>query len=260
MAEIKLFLLSSIFENEYNINQFFPLENHDQDTSSELLKIKKYFKNCGDGCLQTKDFKYYYKTFVPFVKNYQNFFLLFYCTNSYSEKNIDKLCEELFYILDDEPIEETELKSSAKSEINKLFLQYQHLSNDNNYNNININLIETNHKISKKNVFDFSDDRSDINSLKNYFINNKRGDPRFFAYYMNKQSRNESDLFSDSNAFKTCSFDDDSGVNTGRRFNDITNENMEKWRKIKKNFLIFSVILGIITYFLLPLLLKLLFN
>ena len=112
--------------------------------------------------------------------------------------------------------------------------------------------------MSKKNVFDFSDDRSDKNSLQNYCINNKRGDPRFFSYYMNKQSRNESEMFSDSNVFKTCSFEDDSVA--GRRFDDITNENMEKWRKIKKHFLIFSAILGIITYFLLPLLLKLLFN
>ena len=253
MAEIKLFLLSSMNENEHSINQFFPLDFHDEASSSEVLKIKKIFKKCGDGCLQTKDYKYFYKTFITLMNSEQNLFLIFYCTNSYSEKNIDKLCEELFIILDEEPIEDGEFKNTTKNEINQLFLKFKRLNN-NNYENINISLFGTSQRVTKKNVMDFCDEKSDVSSIKKY----KRGDPRFYSYFIRKpNSRNESSMFSDSNVFKTCSFEDDSGV-SARKFN--TDENIEKWRKVKKNYLIFSVILSIITYIFLPLLLRLLFN
>ena len=149
MAEIKLFLLSSMNENEHSINQFFPLDFHDEASSSEVLKIKKIFKKCGDGCLQTKDYKYFYKTFIPLMNSEQNLFLIFYCTNSYSEKNIDKLCEELFIILDEEPIEDGEFKNTTKNEINQLFLKFKRLNN-NNYENINISLFGTSQRVTKK--------------------------------------------------------------------------------------------------------------
>lgn len=254
MAEIKLFLLSSI-ENELNINQFFPSDYNDQETLAELLKVSKHFKKCGDGCLQTKDFIYYYKTFIPLIKMDQNLFLLFYCTNSYNEKNIDSLCEEIFQILDDDPIEDMKLKKSAKTEINTVFLKYKNLNTE-----IKKNLLGTDLRISKRvNINESSDDRSYISSSKAY--SNKRGDPRFYSYIIRKQtSGNDSDIFSDSNAFKTCSFDD-SGLTVVKRFNEnITNENFEKWQKVKKHYLIFSLILSIVTYFLFPLLLRLLFN
>ena len=255
MAEIKLFLLSSL-ENEVNINQFFPSDYNDQETLAELLKVSKHFKKCGDGCLQTKDFIYYYKTFISLVKMDQNLFLLFLCTNSYSEKNIDSLCEEIFQILDDDPIEDMKLKKSAKSEINTVFLKYKNLNGE-----IKKNLFGIDIKIPKKpnNINEISDDRSYISCSKVY--NNKRGDPRLYSYIIRKQSsENDSSLFSDSNAFKTCSFDD-SGLTVVKRFNDnITNENIEKWKRVKKHYLIFSLILSIMTYFLFPLLLRLLFN
>ena len=76
MAEIKLFLLSSI-DNDLNINQFFPSDYNDQNTINELLNVSKYFKKCGDGCLQTKDFKYYYKTFIPYQKMSKIYFYYF---------------------------------------------------------------------------------------------------------------------------------------------------------------------------------------
>lgn len=255
MAEIKLFLLSSI-ENELNINQFFPSENNNQQTKSELLKINEYFKRCGDGCLQTKDFKYYYKTYISLLKNGSNFFLLFYCTKSYKEKNIDKLCEEIFLILDDDPFEEMEFKNSTISAINQVFLKYQHLEADIN-TKLFVPELKNSKIISRNESFD---EKSDISSLKGY--SNKRGDPRFYSYIINKQSSaSDSDIFSDSNVFKNCSFDDDSRLTVGKKFKDnITNENFEKWKKVKKNYLIFSIILSILTYFLFPLLLKFFFN
>ena len=258
MAEIKLFLLSSIDENELNINHFFPSENNDQATLNELLNVNKHFKKCGDGCLQTKDFKYYYKTFIPLIKNDNNLFLLFYCTNSYSEKNIDKLCEELFQILDDDPIEDMELKMSAKSAINDVFLKYQHLNCD-----IDQSLFEYEPKLKKKLSLNesSSEEKWDNSSSVIYSNSNRRGDPRFYSYIIHKQdTRNDSDIFSDSNIFRNGSFDE-SGLNVTNKFNDnTTNENFEKWKKVKKNYMIFSLVLSIITYFLFPLLLRLLFN
>ena len=257
MAEIKLFLLTSI-ENDLNINQFFPSDYNDQNTISELLNVSKHFKKCGDGCLQTKDFIYYYKTFIPLVKNEQNLFLLFYCTNSYSEKNIDRLCEDLFQILDDEPIEELELKETAKNAINDVFLNYKNLKND-----INQNLLGNEIKLKKKLSLNdsVSEEKADSSQSKIFTGNNRRGDPRFYSYIIHKQlsSNDSDDVFSDSNIFKTCSFEDSVAVNKNYKDN-TTNENFEKWKKVKKNYLIFSILLSIVTYFLLPLLLRYLFN
>jgi hypothetical protein len=258
MAEIKLFLLSSI-ENDLNINQFFPSDYNDQNTISELLNVSRHFKKCGDGCLQTKDFKYYYKTFIPLVKNEQNLFLLFYCTNSYSEKNIDRLCEDLFQILDDEPIEELELKETAKNAINDVFLNYKNLKND-----INQNLLGNEIKLKKKLSLNdsISEEKADSSQSKIFTGNNRRGDPRFYSYIIHKQllsSNDSDDVFSDSNIFKTCSFEDSVAVNKNYKDN-TTNENFEKWKKVKKNYLIFSILLSIVTYFFLPLLLRYIFN
>jgi hypothetical protein len=260
MAEIKLFLLSSMNENEHSINQFFPLDFHDEASSSEVLKIKKIFKKCGDGCLQTKDYKYFYKTFIPLMNSEQNLFLIFYCTNSYSEKNIDKLCEEIFQILDDEPIEDMKLKNSAKLEINQAFLKYRYLDKD--IKDLNVSIFGRESKASKKiSISENIDDRSDLSSLKGYGYSNKRGDPRFYSYINQKQSMdNDSDIFSDSNVFKTISFED-SGLNNTKKYNvNITNENFENWKKMKKNYLIFSLILCLFTYFVFPLLIRLIFN
>ena len=258
MAEIKLFLLSSI-ENDLNINQFFPSDFNDQNTINELLNVSKYFKKCGDGCLQTKDFKYYYKTFIPLSKNEQNLFLLFYCTNSYREKNIDRLCEDLFQILDDEPIEEFELKETVKNTINDVFLNYKNLKND-----INQNLLGNEIKLKKKLSLNesSSEEKGDFSQSKIYTGSNRRGDPRFYSYNNHKQtsSNDSDDVFSDSNIFKTCSFED-SGISINKKYKDnTTNENFEKWKKVKKNYLIFSILLSIVTYFFLPLLLRYIFN
>ena len=256
MSQINLFLLTSIAENELKINVFFPTEFQDQSTLTEVLKIKKHFKKCGDGCLQTKDYIYYYRTFIPLLKLDQILFLIFYCTNSYPEKNIDKLCEEIYPILDDDPIENMELNFLTKSAINEVFLKYQH-------SNGNINIFGYERKtitIKKTITNESSDDRSDISSLKGYPT--KRSDPRFYSYNTLKQpSENDSDIFSDSNVFKTCSFEDESGLSVVKKLNDnINNENLEKWKKIKKNYLIFSIILSLLTYFLFPFLLRLSFN
>ena len=258
MAQIHLFFISSIKENELNVDIFFPSEFRDQNTLAEILKIKKHFKKCGDGCLQTKDYIYHYRTFISLSKKDQNLFLIFYCSNSYKENNIDKLCEEIFPILDDDPIEEMQFKKSTKSAINEVFLKYQHL--DGNINKISTNIFGNEQKNIKKSVNESSDDRSDISSSRGYI--HKRCDPRFYSFNTHKEpSENDSDLFSDSNAFKTCSFEEDSGLSVVKKFNEnINNENFEKWKKVKKNYLIFSIILSVVTYFLFPLLLRLLFN
>ena len=259
MAEIKLLLLSSL-EKEININRSFPLDFNASEALNELMRVNKSLKNCGDGCLQTKDYKYYYKTFIPLSKSSPILFLLFYCTNSYSEKNIDKLCEEIFQILDDEPIEDMKLKNSAKLEINQVFLKYRHLDKD--IKDLNVSIFGRESKPSKKiSISENIDDRSDLSSLKGYGYSNKRGDPRFYSYINQKQSMdNDSDIFSDSNVFKTISFED-SGLNNTKKYNvNITNENFENWKKMKKNYLIFSLILCLFTYFVFPLLIRLIFN
>ena len=257
MAEIKYFLLTSL-ENKLNISHSFPLNSDSPDNLNEILRINKSLKKCGDGCLQTKDYKYYYKTYVPFSKNETILFLLFSCTNTYNEKNIDKLCEELFQILDDEPIDDEKLKNSAILEINQIFLKYQNLDKD--IIEVNINLYGRESRTSKK-LSDYYEERSDLSSLKGGY-NNRRGDSRFYSYMAHKQSslNESSDIFSDSNVFKTCSFED-SGLNKTRKYKEnITNENLQNWKKVKKNYLIFSLILCLVTYFLFPLLLKLIFN
>ena len=98
-------------------------------------------------------------------------------------------------------------------------------------------------------------------NYKGYGYSNKRGDPRFYSYINQKQSMdNDSDIFSDSNVFKTISFED-SGLNNTKKYNvNITNENFENWKKMKKNYLIFSLILCLFTYFVFPLLIRLIFN
>ena len=258
MAEIKLFLLSSI-ETDLNITQFFPLDYNDQNSMNELSNVSRYFKKCGDGCLQTKDFKYFYKTFIPLVKNDLNLFLLFYCTKSYSEKNIDKLCEELFKILDDEPMEDFELKSEAKNAINEVFLKYKNLKSD-----IDLNLVGNEIKYKKKLSLSesLSEEKAESSQSKIFTGSNRRGDPRFYSYNNHKQltSNDSDDVFSDSNIFKTGSFDD-SGLTVNKKYKDnSTNESFEKWKKVKKNYLIFSILLSLMTYFLLPLMLRYFFN
>ena len=143
-----------------------------------------------------------------------------------------------------------ELKKTTKSSINKVFLKYQHLDG-------NINKYGSGRKAV---INECSDDISDISSLKGY--PNKRSDPRFYSYNTLKQpSENGSDIFSDSNVFKNCSFEDESGLSVVKKINDtINNENFEKWKKVKKNYLIFTIILSLFTYFLFPLILRFLMN
>jgi hypothetical protein len=253
MAEIKLFVLISI-EDDLNINQYFPTDNDDQKSLTELVKVYNHFKKCGDGCLQTKDYIYYYRTYVPFSKRHTPLFLLFYCTNEYKEKNIENLCEQIFEILDDGHLEQSGLKNTTKQSINNIFLQYRYLEK---IKKIPSRKIEK--STSKKTINESSYERTYSNDSDS---DNMRGDPRFYAFYRRQFSRNDSedDLFSDNNAFKNCSFDD-SGLTIAKRFNDnITNENFEKWKKLKKNYLIFSIFLSVVTYFLFPLLLRYLFN
>ena len=261
MAEIRLFLLSSI-ENDLKINQFFPYGFNNQESISELLSISNYFKKCGDGCLKTKDFIYYYKTYVPLSKSDSPFFLLFYCTNSYNEKNIDNLCEEIFKILDDDPTEETRLKNTSKTEINKIFIEYRHLQGD--------IIKNTSEKDKEKEIITMNKSLNDSSYNKSYLSNNnsvdKRGDPRFYSYFNRNRSRgsfdndNDSYFFSDSNSFKKTKYEE-TRLGVDKRFTEyITNENFEKWKKVKKNYLIFSLFLSIITYFLFPLVLRFLFN
>ena len=254
MAEIKLFLLTSI-DNEIKINQYFPTDINDQKSLTNMVKISQHYKNCGDGCIQTKDFIYYYKTFVPLSREDIPLFLLFYCTKTYKEKNIENLCEELFQILDNEHIEESKLKNEAKTLINDIFLQYKNLEKVKKIS------LGKDIKLSKNSFNESSYERNNSYESQN---DNYRGDPRFYSYLVRKRvSRNESDidLFLDDNVFKTCSFDD-FGHNPVKRYNDnlLKNDNFEKWKKLKKHYLIFSIILCILTYFLFPVLLRFLFN
>lgn len=149
------------------------------------------------------------------------------------KKNIDRLCEDLFQILDDEPIEEFELKETVKNTINDVFLNYKNLKND-----INQNLLGNEIKLKKKLSLNesSSEEKGDFSQSKIYTGSNRRGDPRFYSYNNHKQtsSNDSDDVFSDSNIFKTCSFED-SGISINKKYKDnTTNENFEKWKKVKK--------------------------
>ena len=127
----------------------------------------------------------------------------------------------------------------------------------------NQNLLANEIKLKKKLSLNdsISEEKADSSQSKIFTGNNRRGDPRFYSYIIHKQisSNDSDDVFSDSNIFKTCSFEDSVAVNKNYKDN-TTNENFEKWKKVKKNYLIFSILLIIVTYFLLPLLLRYLFN
>ena len=164
MSELKALLLTSI-NDIIPLTQYFPLNYDDNKSIAELLKIAKYFKNCGKGSLQHKNKLFYYRAYIPalnvgeeslskkssftdfFTSSFNSankkVFIIFLCDINYKKKNIDLLTKKIYEILDEGAFEKQDLKKESTRRINFLYEQYQNLSqNSDRYiqlSDININ-------------------------------------------------------------------------------------------------------------------------
>ena len=204
MPELKALLMTNI-QDSVPLTQYFPLNYNDDKSITELLIISKHFKNCGKGILVHNKNLYYYKTYIPQIKdikdnntdnpslsqsysdyflynldcNKKKFFILIYCDLNYKEKNIDNLINDIFAIFDEGAFDGHELKKNSRDKINSIFKEYQKLSTKFD----NIDLIN-----SANNIKNFN---SIININSNNSTPKKRIDSRIIIPIIKKVKTSE---------------------------------------------------------------------
>lgn len=140
MSGLKLFLLTSA-KDDFKYCQHFPLNFKDKYIISELVIISKHFKKCGKGTLINEKKIFYYRTYFPrneMDKRKKKMFLLFYCDNTYKEKNIEDFTKEIFSLLErSSSFDKNNLGKETNSQINKLFKKYKNINEYKFISNIN---------------------------------------------------------------------------------------------------------------------------
>ena len=174
MSELNALLMTSI-QDSFPLTQYFPLNCEDKKIITELLIISNHFKSCGKGCLQYNNKLFFYKTYIPILKdskineneslsntysdyflynldcNKKKFFLLFYCGLNYNQKDIDNLTNDIFEIFDEGAFEGHSLKKDYRDKINNIFQEYQKLSPKLEEQNILTNIDQLNKSNEEKN-------------------------------------------------------------------------------------------------------------
>ena len=133
MSGLKILLLTSA-QDDFQFFQYFPQSYEQPYKVNELLLYTKYFKNCGKGCLISKDKIYFYKTFTPNLENNANqnkkkIFLFFYCDTYYNQKYIDEFTDNIFELLELDVFNENVLKKKIVKTIDELFDIYKNIDN-----------------------------------------------------------------------------------------------------------------------------------
>jgi hypothetical protein len=133
MSGLKVLLMTSA-QDDFHFYHYFPQSYEQPYKVNELLLYSNYFKNCGKGCLISKDKIYFYKTFKPDMesnlnKNKKKIFLFFYCDSDYKQKYIDEFTNNIFELLELDVFDENNLKKKIADAINDLFDIYKNIEN-----------------------------------------------------------------------------------------------------------------------------------
>ena len=241
MPELKIFSLKLKNKNyELTSTQHYPSFFTNQEIITELNTITQHFYKNGFGTIQTGDSIYYYETIKPQNNNIE-IFALFLCEPHYKNTVINELMNKLNDLLNDSDVDENQLKNGLKDKLDELYLKYQFDEKSG----------------AKKINWDHS-----INSnLEDDEANNEEGDAmasssKDSSYSYKFKNRSDSQMFSVKDALKNFSMDEtEFSFNYKKNLNTAPSEKMMLWRNLKKKYLLGSLILGGVIYFLVPLLL-----
>ena len=152
MNGLETLLITSV-EDEPPITKLFPLNYLNQKVLSELFMITQGFKKYGKGSIQHNNKIFYYRTYIPRLPQPENnnisndiliysyncskkkFFVIILCDLNYKKNYIDNLINEIFDVLDNDGLEDNNIKIESCHKINTLFEKYKKLQPNFSKNN-----------------------------------------------------------------------------------------------------------------------------
>ena len=224
--ELKAILLTRL-KHCPDFEEYYP-NNGNQIHKDNLITLSKLIKKYGNGYLQSKSDIYYYRTFT-YDNSEQMLFCIIYYKLPYNRAYVENLVEDIYELTYNQIIFiHNEFNSNISSEINKLFFKYasmhinERLSND--INNRNSSIYSSN------------------NNISNYSLRKQR-----YSRIIEQSDKGNNDL----GKIFSVGLDEvqlNYALNQKKIFSEFK---INKWKKSKKRWLLFFIIITVLLYGLL---------